>query len=128
MASGEAVNGVYGYTSFLLDLLDTGPTHVSLAFDESLTTCYRNDIYPDYKANRELPDDNLKYQFAKCQEITRLLGLHLLCMKHYEADDIIGTLQKKLVRKRPVVIVTRDKDLGQLLRDDDVLWDFAADD
>lgn len=125
---GEAVNGVYGYTGFLLDLLDTGPTHVSLAFDESLTTCYRNDIYPEYKANRELPDDNLKYQFEMCREITRLLGLHFLSLRRYEADDIIGTLHKKLARKRPVVIVTRDKDLGQLLRADDRLWDFAADD
>jgi 5'-3' exonuclease len=126
--SGEAVNAVYGYTGFLLDLLDGAPTHASLAFDESLTTCYRNDIYPEYKANRELPDENLKYQFEKCQEITALMGLHFLSMEAYEADDIIGTLQAKLAKNRPVIIVTRDKDLGQLLRADDLLWDFAADD
>ncbi|MDA0978085.1 MAG: hypothetical protein O3B72_05985 [Proteobacteria bacterium] len=125
---GQAVNAVYGYTSFLLDLLGGDPAYVSFAFDESLNTCYRNRIYPQYKANRDLPDENLEYQLAKCQEINRLLGLHHLSLHDYEADDIIGSLQKRLAGDRPVVIVTRDKDLGQLLRDEDLLWDFAAND
>ncbi len=127
-AEGESVNAVYGYTSFLLDLLDKEPELVSVAFDESLNTCYRNRLYPDYKANRDLPDENLEYQLAKCQEVTNLLGFHNLSLYDYEADDIIGTVQELLARDRPVVIITRDKDLGQLLRDGDLLWDFAADD
>ena len=126
--SGESVNAVYGYTGFLLDLLDKSPQYISCAFDESLTTCYRNRIYPEYKANRDLPDANLEFQLARCQEITQLMGFHSLCLHDYEADDIIGTLQQKLARDKPVVIVTRDKDLGQLLGEDDQLWDFAADD
>lgn len=126
--SGEAVNAVYGFTSFLLDLMDVSPDYVSLAFDESLNTCYRNEIYPQYKANREEPDENLLYQFQKCQEIAGLMGFHWLSLKRFEADDIIGTLHRKLGRGRPVIVVTRDKDLGQLLRKDDLLWDFAADD
>jgi|AP95_1055475.scaffolds.fasta_scaffold00728_10 5'-3' exonuclease len=125
---GEAVNAVYGYTNFMLDLLDRSPQYISFAFDESLNTCFRNRIYPEYKANRELPDENLTFQLAKCQEITDLLGFHHVSLHDYEADDIIGTLHKKLGGDRPVVIVTRDKDLGQLLRNDDLLWDFAADD
>jgi len=125
---GESVNAVYGYTSFMLDFLEKKPAFVSFAFDESLNTCYRNRIYPDYKANRDLPDANLEFQLKKCQEATRLLGFHHLALFDYEADDIIGTLQAKLADDRPVVIVTRDKDLGQLLRADDLLWDFAADD
>lgn len=125
--AGRPVNAVYGYTNFLLDLLERHPDYISFAFDESLTTCFRNEIYPDYKANRDLPDENLEYQLAKCQEITGLLGLHGVCLKNYEADDIIGTLMKRLARKRPVIIVTRDKDLGQLLREQDRLWDYAAD-
>jgi len=124
---GESVNAVYGYTNFMLDLLEKQPQYISFAFDESLNTCYRNDIYPEYKANRDLPDENLEFQLAKCQEITRLLGVHHLSLKHYEADDIIGTLHTMLAADRPVIIVTRDKDLGQLLRADDLLWDFAAD-
>lgn len=124
---GESVNAVYGYTNFMLDLLEKKPKYISFAFDESLNTCYRNDIYPEYKANRDLPDENLEFQLAKCQEITRLLGMHHLSLKRFEADDIIGTLHTVLAADRPSIIVTRDKDLGQLLRADDVLWDFAAD-
>lgn len=123
---GESVNAVYGYTQFLLDLLDKQPESISVAFDESLNTCYRNEIYPEYKANRDPPDDNLKFQFARCQEVTNLLGLHSLSLQEYEADDIIGTLLKRFAQDRPAIIVTRDKDLGQLLRHEDVLWDFAG--
>ena len=124
---GDSVNAVYGYTNFLLELLEKRPQYISFAFDESLNTCYRNDIFPEYKANRDLPDENLKFQLKKCQEITCLLGLHHLSLKRYEADDIIGTLHKMFAEDRPVIIVTRDKDLGQLLQADDLLWDFAAD-
>lgn len=126
-ANGELVNAVYGYTNFLLDLMDHQPEYISIAFDESLVSCYRNEIYPEYKANRELPDANLEFQLAQCQRITRLLGFHSLCLEHYEADDIIGTLLTRLGEGRDVFIVTRDKDLGQLLRRGDRLWDFAAD-
>jgi DNA polymerase-1 len=125
-AKGESVNAVYGYTQFLLDVLEKQPESVSVAFDESLNTCYRNEIYPLYKANREMPDDNLKYQFSCCQEITNLLGLHSLSLKEYEADDIIGTLLTRFAKDRSAIILTRDKDLGQLLRSEDKLWDFAA--
>jgi len=124
--NGNPVNAVYGYTNFLLDLLELRPEYISFAFDESLNSCYRNDIFPDYKGNRELPDENLKSQIEKCLEITHLLGMHFLSLQRYEADDIIGTLHTALGVDRPVIIVTRDKDLGQLLRVDDVLWDFAA--
>ncbi len=126
--NGQSVNAVYGYASFMLDFLEKNPIYSSFAFDESLNTCYRNRIYPEYKANRDLPDANLEFQLQKCQEATRLLGFHHLSLNDYEADDIIGTLQSKLAVERSVVIVTRDKDLGQLLRADDLLWDFAADD
>lgn len=124
---GESVNAVYGYTQFLLDLLDKKVENISVAFDESLNTCYRNEIYPQYKANRERPDDNLTFQFSCCREITDLLGCHSLSLSAYEADDIIGTLLTRFAQNRPAIIVTRDKDLGQLLRRHDVLWDFASD-
>ncbi|MFN3235778.1 MAG: 5'-3' exonuclease H3TH domain-containing protein [Pseudomonadales bacterium] len=124
---GNLIHALYGYAGFLLDLKERGVSYGAVAFDESLTTCYRNQIYPGYKANRELPDDNLKYQFAQCQTLTRLLGFESLCLFDYEADDIIGSLAKQHGTDHDLVIVTRDKDLGQLLRSNDVLWDFASD-
>jgi 5'-3' exonuclease len=128
---GEVVNAVHGYTGFLLDLLAHQPAFVACAFDESLNTCFRNALYPAYKANREPPDENLMYQFQQCQRVTQLLGLRGYAMAEYEADDIIGSLalawrQMAPVDARKVVILSRDKDLGQLLQVDDELWDFAA--
>lgn len=125
---GESVNAVYGYTHFLLDLLlKTRPVYVSAAFDESLTQCFRNKLYPLYKANRELPDENLAYQLNQCRRMTELLGIHSLSHSEYEADDIIGSLKKMLGRKRGVIVVTRDKDLGQILGKNDLIWDYAQD-
>jgi DNA polymerase-1 len=126
--AGNLVHALYGYTSFLLDLRQRNVSLASVAFDESLNSCYRNAIYPEYKANRDLPDENLTYQLTQCQKITALLGFHNLSLKEYEADDIIGTLAHQFGEGRDIVIVTRDKDLGQLLRDNDVLWDFANND
>ena len=123
---GNLVNGVYGYAGFLVDVLSHKPEQVSVAFDQSLNTCFRNEIYPLYKANRDQPDENIKYQFDLCREITDILGMHHLSLKSYEADDIIGTLAITYGADCPVSIVTRDKDLGQLLKPGDTLWDFAA--
>jgi DNA polymerase-1 len=127
---GETVNAVHGYTGFLLDLLAHQPSFVACAFDESLNTCFRNALYPAYKANREAPDENLLYQFQQCQRVTNMLGLRGYAMAEYEADDIIGSLAVAWRQMAPVdgkvVILSRDKDLGQLLQTDDELWDFAA--
>ena len=122
--NGESVNAVYGYTQFLLDLIDLKPEYISVAFDENVVSCYRNRIYPEYKANRDLPDRNFEFQYDRCREITGLLGFHNLCLLDYEADDIIGTLQK--IFSLPVTIVSRDKDMGQLLGPEDQLWDFSG--
>ena len=63
---GYPLNAVYGYTLFLLELLETiGAAPVAVAFDESLGSCYRNTLYPGYKASRELPDEALAFQLGK---------------------------------------------------------------
>ncbi len=92
-----------------------------------LETCFRNDIYPAYKANREPAPDELKQQFDRCREVTRAMGLQEFAESRYEADDIIGTLVHR-VRDEGMnsTILSRDKDLAQLLNKGDVLWDFAG--
>ena len=126
---GNPINALYGYTSFLIDLLEeTRATHIVVAFDESLTTSYRNSLYPEYKANRESPPDDLKAQFEWCREVTRALGVREFASGEYEADDIIGTIADKARSKgMKSVIVSRDKDLSQVLRSGDVYWDYASD-
>ncbi len=127
---GYPLNAVYGYTSFLVELLEQlpGDTVLAAAFDQSLGSCFRNELYPDYKASRELPDEALAYQLQACREVTEALGIPCLGGERFEADDYIATLSV-LGRDagRPVTVVTRDKDLGQLLQtENDRLWDFAA--
>ncbi|MGI1678351.1 MAG: flap endonuclease [Cellvibrionaceae bacterium] len=125
---GYPTGAVYGYTTFLLKLLaEQKPKKIAACFDESLGTCFRNTIYPNYKISRPPADEDLKFQLEACREITELVAIYSASSKKYEADDLIGTLSKKLSRsKAPIAILTRDKDLGQLiLREQDYLWDYA---
>lgn len=126
---GHPVNAVHGFTRFLLDLLErVGPSHIAVAFDESLTSSFRNAIYPEYKANRELPPAELVRQFAYCREIARALGLTVLTDVTYEADDLIGSAVDALARLDfGAVIVSADKDFGQLVCERVHQWDFSRD-
>jgi len=128
-SAGQPVQAVYGYARFLLDFIEqTGRApHCAAAFDESLGSNFRNDIYPDYKCSRELPDDDLAFQLQACREVTQRLGIPCYGGARYEADDYLASLAR-LFRERavPVTIVTRDKDLGQIMRaEGDNWWDFA---
>lgn len=126
---GKPTNAVYGYTSFLIDLVKREtPEHIAVAFDGSLTTSFRNEIYPAYKAQRELPPADLEAQLDACFEVTQALGLKAFIDDRYEADDIIGTLVAKFQKKDfKFVIVSGDKDLAQLVNARTILWDFAKD-
>jgi 5'-3' exonuclease len=124
---GHPVNAVHGFTRFLCELLEkTRPGHVAVAFDASLTTSFRNAIYPSYKANRELPPADLERQFVLCREVVGALGVSVLIDHSYEADDLIGSALWNL-RANGIasVIVSADKDFGQLLGEHDEQWDFA---
>jgi DNA polymerase I len=125
---GNPVNAVHGFARFLGELLESErPVHVAVAFDESLERSYRNEIYPAYKANREPPPFELKRQFVLCREVCRALGLAQFGSSRYEADDIIGTLASRArAAAIPITIVSRDKDLTQLLSASDTYWDAIA--
>lgn len=126
---GAPVQAVYGFTSFLAELLEREqPRYIACAFDESLTSSFRNRLYPPYKANRELPPPELERQLKACRRAARALGMRDFASRRFEADDLIGTLAKRhRAKNRPVVIVSRDKDLAQLVEDNDIFWDYAAD-
>lgn len=126
--TGFDTEAVYGFTGFLLDLLLSAPTHVGVCFDESLETGFRHRLYPHYKSSRALPDEALAFQLAACQEVCKALGLAAFASTEYEADDLIGSLLSILsVESHPIAILSRDKDLAQLLnRPQDYLWDYAG--
>lgn len=121
-AQGDSLNGVVGYSHFLLDLLLTRqPRAAVAAFDESLGSCFRNDLYSPYKFSRPRPDDSLVFQFEQCKKITQLCGIQVLASSRYEADDLLASCAHSHSGQR--VLVTRDKDLWQLLRQGDICWD-----
>jgi 5'-3' exonuclease len=125
---GNAAHATFGFARFLCDLLERAkPQFIAVAFDESVMTSVRNRIYPAYKANRDPAPEDLKLQFACCREFCRLLGVREFGSPEYEADDIIGTLATR-ARTLGVrtTIVTRDKDLAQIIRAGDVFWDYAS--
>ena len=126
-ADGWPTNAVHGFARFLLDLLERErPRHIAIAFDEALDSCFRNVLYPAYKANRDPAPAELKRQFAYCKSLCVALGLPVLAHREYEADDLIGSA---LVLVRALgfrgVVVSADKDLSQLLEIHDEQWDFA---
>jgi len=127
-ADGSPVNAAYGFTKFLTELLERSkPNNIVVTFDESLTHSFRNEIYPPYKMNRELPPKELKQQFLLCRRIAESAGIQCVAHERYEADDLIGTLSHAAKKRgQNIVIVSADKDLAQLIGEHDRLWDFAA--
>ncbi len=127
---GNATHALYGFARFLSDFMEeVSPERLCIAFDHSLNseTSQRTAIYPAYKANREAAPADLARQFGLCREFCRHMGLAEFASAEHEADDIIGTMT---VRARTAglvnVLVTRDKDLSQLVRDGDAFWDYAG--
>ncbi len=128
-AGGEPANATLGFVEFLYQLLSRrSPKLIACAFDESLGTSARNEIYPDYKANRTPAPDDLKYQFQWCKRFSEAIGITTLASGKLEADDIIGSLAGiAQLQKTNVIIVSADKDLCQFISDGDAIWDFTRD-
>lgn len=128
---GIPANAIYGFGGFLLKLLeDEAVSHIALAFDRSLTTSFRNEIYPDYKKQRELPPADLKAQLDGCEQLGRALGLATFSSERYEAEDLLATLLGPLTAEAPDaerVVVSSDKDLAQLVDAKTELFDLAKD-
>ena len=123
---GKEINAVLGFIDFVYQLLDTEkPSLIGFAFDESLETSHRRDIYPEYKANRAPAPESLRYQFKLCREFISALGIHQGASPRYEADDLIGTWSKCLNQNsHPINLITADKDLAQLVNDGDHWWEY----
>lgn len=127
---GRSVNAVYGYLQLLLRRITTlRPQYMVAAFDESLFNGFRHNLYPDYKSNRALPDEELAYQLELCKLVTQTLGITCLAHPQYEADDLIFWASNVARQhNKSNVVITRDKDLAQVIGMDDRLWDWSRDD
>lgn len=126
---GNPVNALHGFGRFLGDLIEqVRPEHIAVAFDETMVVSFRNRLFPAYKANRDPAPVDLKAQFKICRRLCEALGVANFASHEYEADDLIGTLATRMrAMGKKVVLVTRDKDLSQLVRPGDVYWDYLSD-
>lgn len=126
---GEPANAVHGFADFLQQLLQrVRPSHLAIAFDESLEDCQRRQIYPAYKANREPAPEALRRQFGLCRKLVRAAGLPEFASPLVEADDIIATLAAGMrAHGHACTVITGDKDLAQVVTPGDEWWDFARD-
>jgi DNA polymerase-1 len=117
-SKGVDTGAIYGVINMLKSLIKTyQPTHMAVVFDAKGQT-FRNDIYPEYKANRPEMPNELRQQIAPLHEIIKAMGLPLLVVPNVEADDVIGTLAKQATElSMPCLISTGDKDMAQLVNE-----------
>ena len=121
-SDGFPTNAVYGFATMLLKFLrEYEPRYLGMVFD-SKGEVFRNEIYPEYKANRDEAPEGLQLQFPKIFELVRAFSIPMLAMEGYEADDIIGTIARAQEGSK-VVLVTGDKDFCQLVSEDVTLVD-----
>ncbi|MCC6489245.1 MAG: DNA polymerase I [Candidatus Hydrogenedentes bacterium] len=132
-SKGQPTNAVYGFARVLLKLLrQHDPSHIAVVFDAPGRT-FRDDMYPEYKANREATPEELSSQFPLMHELVRAFNICMIVQPGVEADDVMGTLARRAGEAgMNTVLVTGDKDLLQLVTDrakvydpgkgDDGLW------
>ena len=130
-SDGLPVGAVSGFCSMLFKLLEDSkssenpqkPTHFAVIFDAARKT-FRNEIYPDYKANRSEAPDDLAPQFEYIRKSVVAFNLPSVDLPNYEADDLIATYAEQILAKgAKVTIVSSDKDLMQLYKKDVRLFD-----
>lgn len=117
-SKGNATGAVYGVINMLRSLLKQYQPHqIAVIFDAKGKT-FRDDIYPEYKANRPPMPDELRDQIKPLHDIIKAMGLPLVVESGVEADDVIGTLSDHASKKeRHTVISTGDKDMAQLVNE-----------
>jgi len=121
---GTPVNAVLGFTNMLVKLItDMNVPNMAIIFDAKRKN-FRNDIYAEYKANRDAPPEDLRPQFALIHEATEAFALPAIKIEGFEADDIIATYARIAEEEgRKVTIVSSDKDLMQLVTDNVRMFD-----
>ena len=119
---GFPTNALYGFINMMNKIIkEEKPTYIMVAFDKGKT--FRHDKYEEYKAGRTAMPEELKMQFPKAKEVLDAMGIKHFEIDNYEADDIIGTLAKRVDEEDEFVatIVSSDKDLLQLISDEVVV-------
>ncbi|WP_318510888.1 DNA polymerase I [Photobacterium leiognathi] len=115
-SDGDPTGAVYGVVNMLRSMLRQFSTeHIAVIFDAKGKT-FRDDMFPEYKANRPPMPDDLRGQIEPLHAVIKAMGLPLISISGVEADDVIGTLATQASQQgMPVLISTGDKDMAQLV-------------
>ncbi|MGR5153569.1 DNA polymerase I [Photobacterium swingsii] len=127
-SDGEPTGAVYGVVNMLRSMLRQFSTeHIAVIFDAKGKT-FRDDMYPEYKANRPPMPDDLRGQIEPLHAVIKAMGLPLISISGVEADDVIGTLASQASKAgMPVLISTGDKDMAQLVDENVTLINTMTD-
>lgn len=135
-SAGEPTTAVYGFTRVILDILEESPEYFAISFDAGLSG--REEVYEDYKANRDEMPEELEVQIERIKQLVETFNIPVLMVEGFEADDVIGTVAKQAEAQGcRVRIVTGDRDLLQLVTEhihvqlpkrgeDDIVYDLAG--
>ncbi len=127
-SDGLPVGAVHGFCAMLWKLIreskvSEAPTHIAVIFDAGRET-FRNKIYPEYKAHRPPPPEELVPQFPLIRDAVKAFNVASIEMDGYEADDLIATYARDVVNAGgDATIISSDKDLMQLIRPGVVMFD-----
>ncbi|MBO4466153.1 MAG: DNA polymerase I [Bacteroidales bacterium] len=122
-SKGEDTSILFGFTKYLLELIEREhPTHIAVAFDPPGGT-FRNQLYPEYKANRAETPQLVIDALEPLSGIVKAMGIPVLMVGGFEADDVIGSMAKRSAGEGfDVYMVTPDKDYGQLIEQH--IWQY----
>jgi len=121
-SKGIPTNAVQGFLRHFLSALESSqPSHVAVCWDMGSQT-FRNEIFQDYKSNREAPPVELLPQFDLVKEVTSAFSVPNVGLSGYEADDCIGTICEQMKKDIQITVLTGDRDLLQILDDQVHVW------
>lgn len=127
--SGEPTKATFVFTQWLLNLISQRrPDYLAMVIDAGGDRVFRKEIYPEYKANRSAPADDFGPQVERILQIVRDAGIPVYGVPGFEADDVIATINRQLHDKGfDVVVVSKDKDLRQLIGAHTRMYDIQSD-
>ena len=113
----EPTGAVYGFINTLLSIIkEFNPDYMAAAFDVKRSSLKRTEIFGDYKSNRQSTPEDLVAQIPRIEEVLDAFNINRYRIESYEADDVLGSIAKKIAKDDlEVIIVTGDKDLSQLV-------------
>jgi DNA polymerase-1 len=127
--NGEPTKATFVFTQMLLNLIDQRkPDYLAMVIDSGDESVFRTEFYPEYKQNRQSPPDDFYPQEKRILEIVRAAGIPIFAKPGYEADDLIATMAHQLCEQDyDIYMVSKDKDLRQVVNDCTWMYDVQAD-